>query len=70
MNSLFKAIARKESLIRTRVSLITNLLQLPDKMREFLLGLADPREIRRYSERKLCHGVFVVADNFFVDSAN
>jgi hypothetical protein len=30
-----------------------NLLKLPVEMQDFLLGLDDPREIRRYSERRL-----------------
>jgi len=46
-------IAAKEGLTRARVSQIMNLLKLPDEMRDFLLGLDDPKEIRKYSERKL-----------------
>jgi hypothetical protein len=46
-------IARKEGLTRARVTQIMNLLRLPDDFREFLLGLDDPRVIRKYSERRL-----------------
>jgi hypothetical protein len=53
MNSLFKAIAREEGLTRARVSLITNLLRLPADLQDFLLGLDDQNEIRKYSERRL-----------------
>jgi hypothetical protein len=28
-------------------------LKLPEEMRDFLLGLDDPKEIRKYSERRL-----------------
>ena len=30
-----------------------NLLKLPSDLREFLVGLNDPKEIRKYSERKI-----------------
>jgi hypothetical protein len=30
-----------------------NLLKLPAEVREFLSGLNDPKEIRKYSERRL-----------------
>jgi hypothetical protein len=47
-------IAEKEGLTtRARVTQIMNLLKLPDEMREFLLGLDQPGEIRKYSERRL-----------------
>lgn len=46
-------IGQKEGLTRARVTQIMNLLKLPDEMREFLMGLEDTREIRRYSERRL-----------------
>jgi hypothetical protein len=46
-------IAEKEGLTRARVTQIMNLLKLPIEMREFLVGLEDPREIRKYSERRL-----------------
>jgi hypothetical protein len=46
-------IAVKEGLIRARVTQIMNLLKLPEEMREFLLRLDDPKEIRKYSERRL-----------------
>jgi hypothetical protein len=63
-------IAKKEGLTRARVTQIMNLLKLPAKMKEYLLGLDDPKEIRKYSERKLRHGVLAVANNSFVDSSN
>ena len=46
-------IARKEGLTRARVTQIMNLLKLPAEMQEFLVKLEDPREIRKFSERKL-----------------
>jgi septum formation inhibitor-activating ATPase MinD len=46
-------ISRKESLTRARVTQIMNLLKLPAEMQEFLLNLENPREIRKFSERKL-----------------
>ena len=46
-------IAKNEGLTRARVTQIMNLLKLPDEMRDFLLGLDDPKEIRKYSERRL-----------------
>jgi hypothetical protein len=46
-------ISEKEDLTRARVTQIMNLLKLPSEWKEFLLGLNDPKEIRRYSERKL-----------------
>jgi len=46
-------IARKEGLSRARVAQIMNLLKLSAEMREFLLGLDEPKEIRKYSERRL-----------------
>ena len=46
-------IARSEGLTRARVTQIMNLLKLPAEMREFLVKLDDPREIRKFSERKL-----------------
>ena len=45
--------ALKELVKRARVTQIMNLLRLSDEMREFLLGLDDPSEIRWYSERRL-----------------
>jgi len=47
-----------------------NLLRLPAEMQEFLPGFDDPKEIPKYSERKLRHAVLAVADNFFVDRIN
>jgi hypothetical protein len=46
-------IAKNEGLTRARITQIMNLLKLPMEMREFLLGLDDPKEIRKFSERKL-----------------
>ena len=46
-------IAKIEGLTRARVTQIMNLLKLPVEMKEFLNGLRDPVEIRRYSERGL-----------------
>jgi hypothetical protein len=46
-------LAKKEGLTRARVTQIMNLLKLPDDMREFLLGLENPKEIKKYSERRL-----------------
>ena len=46
-------IARSEGLTRARVTQIMNLLKLPAEMLVFLLELEDPREIRKFSERKL-----------------
>ena len=46
-------IAAKEGMTRARVTQIMNLFKLPEEMREFLLGLEDPKEIRKYSERRL-----------------
>lgn len=46
-------IAKNEGLTKARVTQIMNLLKLPPEMREFLLALDDPREIRNFSERKL-----------------
>jgi hypothetical protein len=46
-------IAKKEGVTRARVTQIMNLLKLPEEMRDFLLGLDDPKEIRKYSERRL-----------------
>ena len=46
-------IAKTEGLTRARVTQIMNLLKLPTEVKEFLTGLQDPGEIRRYSERRL-----------------
>ena len=46
-------IAGKEGLTRARVTQIMNLLKLPVNVREFSVGLDDPKEIRGYSERRL-----------------
>ncbi len=44
---------RIEGLTRARVTQIMNLLKLPAEMQDFLLGLDDAKQIRKYSERKL-----------------
>jgi hypothetical protein len=46
-------IAQKEGMTRARVTQIMNLLKLPAEWQEFLIGLEDPKEIRKYSERRL-----------------
>ena len=51
--SSMSEIARKEGLTRARVTQIMNLLKLPAEMQNFLLKLDDPKEIRKFSERKL-----------------
>ena len=50
---LLSEIARKEGLTHARVTQIMNLLKLPVEWQEFLAGLDDPKEIRKYSERRL-----------------
>lgn len=50
-----KEIAAKEGLTRARATQVTNLLKLPEEMQELLSRLDDPKEIKRYSERKLRH---------------
>ena len=51
--SSMSEIARTEGLTRARVTQIMNLLKLPAEMQNFLLKLEDPKEIRKFSERKL-----------------
>jgi len=46
-------IAKIEGLTRARITQVMNLLKLPAEVKEFLNGLQDPVEIRRYSERRL-----------------
>lgn len=46
-------IAEKEGLTRAQVTQIMNLLKLPPEWKEFLLGLEHPREIRKYSKKRL-----------------
>jgi hypothetical protein len=46
-------LARKEGFTRARITQIMNLLKLPAEMQEFLVGLDNWKEIRKYSERKL-----------------
>ena len=42
-----------EGMTRARVTQIMNLLKLPAEMQNLLLKLDDPKEIRKFSERKL-----------------
>lgn len=51
--SSLSELTKKEGLTRARITQIMNLLKLPTEMQEFLAGLDDPKEIRKYSERKL-----------------
>ncbi len=46
-------IAKREGLTRARVTQIMNLLELTAEIREHLLGLETPAEIRSFSERRL-----------------
>ena len=46
-------IAKNMGITRARVTQIMNLLKLPAELRGFLIGLNDPKEIRKYSERKI-----------------
>lgn len=46
-------VAQKEGMTRARVTQIMNLLKLPVEWQGFLAGLDDPKEIRKYSERRL-----------------
>ena len=46
-------IAWIEGLAKARVTQIMNLLKLPADLKEFLVKLDDPNEIRKFSERKL-----------------
>ena len=46
-------IAKKEGLTRAMVTQIMNILKLPAEMEDFLLGLDDAKQIRKYSESKL-----------------
>jgi hypothetical protein len=46
-------IAKIEGLTRARVTQIMNLLKLPARLKELLINLQNPVEIRRYSERTL-----------------
>jgi hypothetical protein len=46
-------VARTKGLTRARVTQIMNLLKLPADLQEFLVKLDDPKEIRKFSERKL-----------------
>ena len=46
-------VAQNEGMTRARVTQIMNLLKLPTEWQGFLAGLDDPKEIRKYSERRL-----------------
>jgi hypothetical protein len=43
----------KESLTSARITQIVILPMPPDKMQAFLLGLDNPKDIRKFSERRL-----------------
>ena len=46
-------IPEKGGFTRARVTQIINLLKSPSDWKDLLLGLAEPKELRKYSERKL-----------------
>jgi hypothetical protein len=48
-----KEIAAKEGLTQARVTQVMNLLKLPAEWKELLLRLESPKDIRKYSERRL-----------------
>ena len=49
----YSEIAEKEGFTRARVTQIMNLMKLPPDWKTFLAGLDDPKDIRKYSERRL-----------------
>jgi hypothetical protein len=49
-------IARAEGLTPARVTQVMNLLKLPSEVKDFLTRLKDPKDVRKYSERKLLSG--------------
>jgi len=49
-------IAKIEGLSPARVTQVMNLLKLPSEVKSFLAGLSDPKEVRKYSVRKLLSG--------------
>jgi len=49
-------IARIEGLSPARVTQVMNLLKLPNHVKRFLAGLSDPKEVRKYSEKRLLSG--------------
>ena len=49
-------IARAEGLTPARVTQLLNLLKLPSEVKDFLTRLRDPKDVRKYSERKLLSG--------------
>ena len=65
-----REIAKQEGRTRTEVTQIMSLLKLLAEWQAFLAGLTDPKEIKKYSERKLHYGGFAVADNFFIVRIN
>jgi ParB-like chromosome segregation protein Spo0J len=46
-------IAKRERLSRARVTQVMNLLKLPEEVKLLLARLGEPKEIRKYSERRL-----------------
>jgi hypothetical protein len=49
-------IARIEGLTPARITQVMNLLKLPNPVKEFLMGLSDPKDVRKYSVRKIFSG--------------
>jgi len=49
-------IARAEGLTPARVTQVMNLLKLPREVKNFLTRLRDPKDMRKYSVRKLLSG--------------
>jgi len=52
-------IASIEGITPARVTQVMNLLKLPSEVKSFLAGLSDPKEVRKYSVRKLLGGSIV-----------
>lgn len=49
-------IAKIEGISPARVTRVMNLLKLPNEVKMFLLGLSDPKDMRKYSVRKFLSG--------------
>jgi hypothetical protein len=49
-------VAQTEGMTRARGTLVLNLLKLPVEWQAFRTGLTDPKEVKKYSERKLRYG--------------
>ena len=49
-------IARIEGLTPARVTQVMYLLKLPHEVKEILKGLSNPKDVRKYSVRKLLSG--------------